>query len=430
MPISAASSAWSASVRRTRLWSPTASSIRATSPRTSASTARTSRSATSAIAQSRNQTTGVANVANCAGWLFLHLRRGAHGLDRYLLRYRGQGQQDHVLLAVLRRSHLRRLLHADGRPAAGRWRSLLRHRRHGAGAGQCRQQHSVGRRRLHPRLRRLEPDGRRRRRVGLHPVHPGGDRAAAAPTSRPGIRRACRSASVTSRSVRRVPITELCPCRLCFHHGHVATTTAGWSAVVPATPSMPGPSVSRASTAATSRALRQFLALPRPRLPASTPTTRRCGASRSIPPTPSGRESRWKVRLPIPRRTTAACRLGGISPGGSERRWRQCHDGPFLGNRPGYRDQLLIVGKTTTTSGERFAAPPFSFGELRVSADLGGIVAEQPQRGFAAGLRLAPRLTLQGIRETIAPASDRSFAQRDERAEDRSSVRTKGIRPR
>ena len=94
-------------------------------------------------------------------------------LDRHLLRHRGQGQQGHVFLALLRGADLRRLLHADGRPAAGRRRPLLRYRRHGAGAGQCRQQRAVGRRRLHPRFRRLEPDGRRRRRVGLHPVHPG-----------------------------------------------------------------------------------------------------------------------------------------------------------------------------------------------------------------------------------------------------------------
>ena len=55
-----------------------------------------------------------------AGGLFLHLRRGAHGLDRHLLRHRGQGQQDPVFLPGLRRLHLRRLLHADGQPAACR----------------------------------------------------------------------------------------------------------------------------------------------------------------------------------------------------------------------------------------------------------------------------------------------------------------------
>ena len=58
---------------------------------------------------------------------------------------------------------------------------------------------------------------------------------------------------------------------------------------------------------------------------------------------------------------------------------RQRRQGPFLGNRPGYRDQLLIVGNTTTTSGERFAAPPFSFKERGVSADHGRIVAERLQ---------------------------------------------------
>ena len=39
------------------------------------------------FAQIRNQTTGTANVSNSPARLFLHLRRGAHGLDRYLLRY-------------------------------------------------------------------------------------------------------------------------------------------------------------------------------------------------------------------------------------------------------------------------------------------------------------------------------------------------------
>ena len=113
--------------------------------------------------------------------------------------------------------------------------------------------------------------------------------------------------------------------------------------------------------------------------------------------------------------------------GRGRRHRRQC---PFLGNRSGYRDQLLIVGKTTTTSGERFAAPPFSFEERGVSADLGGIVAEQPQPGFAAIPLSAPRLTLQGNRETIASASGRPFAPRCERTGNRSSVRTKGIRSR
>ncbi len=46
--------------------------------------------------------------------LSLDLWRCAHGLDRHLLRPRRQGQQDPVLLAFLRRLHLRRLLTPTG----------------------------------------------------------------------------------------------------------------------------------------------------------------------------------------------------------------------------------------------------------------------------------------------------------------------------
>ena len=99
--------------------------------------------------------------------------------------------------------------------------------------------------------------------------------------------------------------------------------------------------------------------------------------------------------------------------------------------RPSYNlievdDRQIRVTFRYPGSGERFAAPPFSFQELVVSAGLGDIVAGQPQPGFATIQLSAPRLTLRGIRETIASASDQSFVQTDERAEDR----TKGIRPR
>ena len=85
--------------------------------------------------------------------------------------------------------------------------------------------------------------------------------------------------------------------------------------------------------------------------------------------------------------------------------------GPFLGNRPGYRDQLLIVGKTTTTSGERFAAPPFSFGELGVSAGLGA------HRCRAATARL-------GRKSVIGPALDASGNSRNYRLSFRSVPRS------
>ena len=39
------------------------------------------------FAQVAQQDPGRGECRQLAGWLFLHLRRGAHGLDRYLLRY-------------------------------------------------------------------------------------------------------------------------------------------------------------------------------------------------------------------------------------------------------------------------------------------------------------------------------------------------------
>ena len=66
-----------------------------------------------------------------------------------------------------------------------------------------------------------------------------------------------------------------------------------------------------------------------------------------------GNLSAFGVSAPVPNFAFHE-RIGGAG-------WRQRQPSPFLGNRPGYRDQLLIVGKTTTTSGERFAAPPFYF---------------------------------------------------------------------
>ena len=88
------------------------------------------------FAQNRNKTLRTADVSNSRLGYFSTFGVAPMGSIGTCFGIAGQGQQDPVFLAGLRRLHLRRLLHADGQPAARRRRPLLWHRRHGAGAGQ------------------------------------------------------------------------------------------------------------------------------------------------------------------------------------------------------------------------------------------------------------------------------------------------------